>query len=73
MLIVALETSVLIKYAKSNVSQIRIVQMEKNVLMVNALFQRANHVIKNQVPSNFMYLQQNPMQSLWQETLAMSF
>ena len=59
MLIVALETSVLIKHAKSNVSQIRIVQREKNVLMISVLFHGVKRVIKNQVTSNFTCLQQN--------------
>ena len=63
MLIVALETSVLIKHAKSNVSQIRIVQREKNVLMIFVLFHGVKNVIKNQVTFNFTCLQQNSMQS----------
>ena len=73
MLIVALETSVLIKHAKSNVSQIRIVQREKNVLMISVLFHGVKHVIKNQVTSNSTCLQQNPMQSFCQQNLGTSF
>ena len=52
--IVALETNVLKKHVPSNVNQSMIVQMQRSVLTIFVLFLEGDHVMQNQVTSNFM-------------------
>ena len=51
---VALETNVLKKHVLSNVNQSMIVQMQRSVLTIFVLFLEGDHVMQNQVTSNFM-------------------